>query len=411
MRILFLSRWFPFPQDNGSKIRVFNLLKYLAGRHTVDLLSFSSAPVDNDRIEEMSKVCRRVETAVFQETHLGKLQTLRNLFSPVPLFLHKTHSPEMQRLVEEAVREQTYDIVIASQMSMVPYAQLVPVRFKVFEEIELTVFYEKYWLEENPIKRWRSWLTWSKATRYIASSLNSFDAGTVVSEIERQRVEQKYAGSSPIIVIPNGVDIPDGAQTFGHPKKDTLVFSGSLTYDANFDAVHYFMKEVFPLVKGARPEVKLLVTGKIDGVPVDDLPNKEWITFTGYLEDVRPTVATSWINVVPLRKGGGTRLKILEALSLGTPVITTSKGAEGLALDHQRELLVADDADVFADTILKVLGSYELREQYGQIGRRKVSEKYDWKVIGPVFCEFIEEVVNNGGKIDRFFGLSRADII
>jgi polysaccharide biosynthesis protein PslH len=153
------------------------------------------------------------------------------------------------------------------------------------------------------------------------------------------------------------------------------------------------------------------VTGKIDGVPIDNLPNKEWITFTGYLEDVRPTVATSWINVVPLRKGGGTRLKILEALSLGTPVITTSKGAEGLDLEHQQELLVADSADVFADTILKVLGNYELREQYGQIGRRKVSQKYDWKVIGPVFCDFIEEVVNNGGKIDRFFGLSRADIV
>jgi polysaccharide biosynthesis protein PslH len=411
MRILFLSRWFPFPQDNGSKIRVFNLLKYLAGRHTVDLLSFSSAPVGNDRIEEMSKVCRRVQTAVFQETPMSKLKTISNLISPMPLFLHKTHSPEMQRLVDEAVREQTYDIVIASQMSMVPYAWPLPVRFKVFEEIELTVFYEKYWLEQNPFKRWRSWLTWFKATRYIASSLNSFDAGTVVSEIERQRVEQRYTGSSPIIVIPNGVDIPDEALTFGHPKKDTLVFSGSLTYDANFDAVHYFMKEVFPLVKAARPEVKLLVTGKIDGVPIDDLPNKEWITFTGYLEDVRPTVATSWINVVPLRKGGGTRLKILEALSLGTPVITTSKGAEGLELDHQQELLVADEADVFADTILKVLESYELREQYGEIGRRRVSQKYDWKVIGPVFCEFIEEVVDNGGKIDRFFGISRADLV
>jgi polysaccharide biosynthesis protein PslH len=411
MRILFLSRWFPYPQDNGSKIRVYNLLKYLASRHTVDLLSFSSAPVDNDRIKEMSKVCRQVQTAVFQETPMSKLKTIRNLLSPLPLFLHKTHSPEMQRLVEVAVREQTYDIVIASQMSMVPYAQLVPIRFKVFEEIELTVFYEKYWLEQNPFKRWRNWLTWSKATRYIASSLNSFDAGTVVSEFERQRIAQIYTGSSPLITIPNGVDIPDEALTFGHPKKDTLVFSGSLTYDVNFDAIYYFMQEVFPLVKAARPEVKLLVTGKLNGVPVDNLPNKEWITFTGFLEDVRPTVATSWINVVPLRKGGGTRLKILEALSLGTPVITTSKGAEGLELDHQQELLVADEADVFADTILKVLESYELREQYGEIGRRRVSQKYDWKVIGPVFCEFIEEVVDNGGKIDRFFGISRADLV
>ena len=398
MKILFLSRWYPFPQDNGSKIRVFNLIKYLAAKHSVDLLSFSAAHVEKMRIEEMKKYCNRVETVVFKEITQGVLKSLQNLLSPTPLFLHKTHSMEMQRLVERTVKEQEYDLVIASQMSMVPYAMEIPVRRRVFEEIELTVFYEKYWLETQKLKRGRNWLTWVKATRYIASTLESFDGGTVVSEIERQRVKQIYRGGSPVCIIPNGVGFPDGKTDFGLPIPDTLVFSGSLTYDANMDAISYFMGEIFPLVKAARPEVKLLVTGKLDGVQVDDLPNKDWISFTGYLEDVRPAVATSWASIVPLRKGGGTRLKILEALSLGVPVITTSKGVEGLDLFPEKDIFIADQPETFANTILKVLENPGLRERSGQAGQQKVRQKYDWNVIGPQFCNFIEGVVEEGGK-------------
>jgi polysaccharide biosynthesis protein PslH len=398
MRILYLSRWFPYPQDNGSKIRVFNLIKYLAAHHSVDLLSFSSNPVDKSRIEEMSNYCNLIETEIFKEVPQGKLKTMRNLFTPVPLFLHRTHNLDMQRRVERAVLNQKYDIVIANQMSMVPYAITIPVKRKVFEEIELTVFYEKYWLQTGIYKHWRNWLTWFKASRYIASSLDQFDAGTVVSEIERQRVKKIYFGVSPVCIIPNGVDISDEESDFGPPNQDTLIFSGSLTYDANLDAITYFMEKIFPFVKAARPKVKLLVTGKLDGISIENLPNKEWITFTGYLEDVRPAVATSWASIVPMRKGGGTRLKILEALSLGVPVITTSKGAEGLDLLPQRDILVADEPETFAKTILQLLDNQELRAQSGQAGKHEVMEKYDWKVIGPEFCRFIEGVVKEGGR-------------
>lgn len=406
MKILFLSRWFPFPPDNGSKIRVYNLIKNLATRHTVDLFSFSSFLENDQGIKEMGKYCRRVETVLFQETVPGKIKRILYLLSPTPLHIYNTRSMEMHRLAAQAVEDQTYDVVIASQLAMVPYARELPIRSKIFEEIELTVFLEKYSMEAHPLKRWRNWLTWFKATRYIARSLNVFDAGTVVSDIERKRVEQMYSGSSPICIIPNGVEIPEGVRSYGPPHPDTLVFSGSLTYGPNREAVSYFMKDIFPTVKAARPEVKLLVTGKLDGVQVDELPNKDWITFTGYLEDIRPTVATSWINIVPLRTGGGTRIKILESLALGTPVITTSKGAEGLELIPQQDILIADEPLVFANTILDVLGNCELREHYGQTGRRKVSQKYDWKVIGPTFLDFVEGVVKDGGKYDQFLGLS-----
>jgi polysaccharide biosynthesis protein PslH len=398
MRILYLSRWFPYPQDNGSKIRVFNLIKYLAARHSVDLLSFSSKPVDEARIEEMRKYCNWIETTIFKEIPLGKYKNMRNLFSPVPLFLHRTHSMDMQRRVERAVKNQHYDLVIANQMSMVPYTLPLPIRRKVFEEIELTVFYEKYRLETSKLKRWRNRMTWLKATHYIASSLEGFDAGTVVSEIERQRVKQIYRGSSQICLIPNGINFPDEQIDFGPPIPDTLIFSGSLTYDVNFDAIAYFMKEIFPQIKSTRPEVKLMVTGKLDGVKIEDIPNKDWITFTGFLEDVRPAVAKSWASVVPLRKGGGTRLKILEALSLGVPVITTAKGAEGLDLIPQKDLFIADQPESFANTVLQVLDNCELREQSAQAGRRKVMQKYDWKVIGPQFCNLVEGLVKEGGQ-------------
>lgn len=398
MRILFLSRWFPFPPDNGSKIRVFNLLKHLATRYSVDLLSFSSAPVDKTRVNEMRKYCDRVESVIFREIYQSKLQMIQSLLSPEPLHLQKTHSADMQSRVDRVVQEQVYDLVVASQMAMVPYAAKIPGMRKIFEEIELTMFYDNFQLETQKIKRWRNWLTWIKTTRYIKSSLERFDAGTVVSEIERQRVKQIYQGDSPVCIIPNGVDFPSESIDFGPSIPDTLIFSGPLTYDVNLDGISFFTKEIFPLVKAARPDVKLLVTGKLDGVQIDDLPNKEWITFTGYLDDVRPVVATSWASIVPLRRGGGTRLKIIEALSFGVPVITTSKGAEGLDLVPQRDVLIADQPEIFANCILDVLGDSDLREKIGQAGRRNVMQKYDWNVIGPEFCNFIDDVVKNGGK-------------
>jgi glycosyltransferase involved in cell wall biosynthesis len=212
---------------------------------------------------------------------------------------------------------------------------------------------------------------------------------------EQARILQVLPNYRMVKVIPNGVDVVHYTADFGEPTADTLVYSGALSYSANFDAVDFFLREIFPLIRAERPQVKLMITGKLEGVAIGRLPStrNNGVAFTGYLDDIRPTVARSWMSIVPLRMGGGTRLKILEALALGTPVVATSKGAEGLDLVPERDLLIADRPADFAAAVLRLLQDPALRETLGRNGRQAVKARYDWQMIGQEFNDFIETVV------------------
>jgi glycosyltransferase involved in cell wall biosynthesis len=398
MRCLFISRWFPYPPDNGARLRMFNLLKHLSSRHTVDLISFVSEPVTDERLAAMRRYCERVDVVSYRPFQPTRWTALAGYFSSRPRSVIDTYSVEMQKRVEQAGRERAYDVVIAAEIDVAPYAMALPNVPRVFEEVEIGKFYERYVDERHPLKKLRAGLTWSKSSRYVADLLRSFDGCTVVSEQEREYVRQIAPSYQPsrVHVVPNGVDLACSTD-FGAPQADTLVYSGALTYYANWEAVEFFLREAFHRVQTERPGVRLTVTGRLDGVPLDRLPNRDGTVFTGYVDDVRPVVARSWVGIVPLLTGGGTRLKILESLALGTPVVSTSKGAEGLDLVPGRDILIADEPADFADAVLRVLRDASLRETLSGNGRRAVA-RYDWQAIGPEFCNFVEEIAVNGKR-------------
>ncbi len=391
MKILFCSRWFPYPPDNGSKIRIFNLIKQLSSRHEVYLVSFTSERLSDERVAAIRHYCQGLDVAYYKPFRPGRSKALLGFFSRRPRSVVDTYQIEMQRLVERVGRERSFDAIVASQSDMALYALALPNLPKIFEEVELTTLYERFVRERRPLKKLRNGLTWWKLSRYTAGLLRAFDGCTVVSETEREWVLQVSSGYGPIGIVLNGVDVAHHAIDFGFPEADTLVYSGALTYDANFDAVDFFLREVFPLIQIERPEVKLSITGKVDGVPIDRLPGHDGVIFTGYLDDIRPKVAQSWVNIVPLQIGGGTRLKILESLALGTPVVSTSKGAEGLDLIPGRDILIADEPADFATTVLRLLQDARLRETLSYNGRLAV-KKYDWQIIGQKFCDFVEKI-------------------
>jgi glycosyltransferase involved in cell wall biosynthesis len=280
---------------------------------------------------------------------------------------------------------------------MTPYVAALSTVPKILEDLELTMLYERFAKERRLLKRLRGGLTWWKLSHYVADLLPVFDGCTVVSDRERECVLQVSPGYGPIGVVPNGVDVVHFAGDFGAPEIDTLVYPGALTYSANLDAMEFFLGKVFPLIRAERPDVRISITGKTDGVALDRLPRDDGVVLTGYLDDVRPTVARSWACVVPLRVGGGTRLKILEALALGTPVVSSSKGAEGLDLIAGRDLLIADGPADFAAAVLRLLHEPALRETLSRNGRRAVEAAYDWPIIGQRFNDFIGMVAARAG--------------
>jgi polysaccharide biosynthesis protein PslH len=393
MKILFLSRWFPFPTDNGSKIRIYHLIRSLAYRHTVDLVSFCSEPVKPDRLQEMKSFCRTVDTVLYQPYNPGGLKALLGFFSRRPRFLIDTCHSKVHDLVAEKIQRENYDLLIASQIDMVPYAAEYPTLAKIFEEIEVSQILELKKWQKTSWSNLRYALTWWKLSAYLKSLLPLFDGITTVSDIEREKLVGVIPGFNKMKVIPNGVDLKAPMEI--SPKPATLIYAGALTYQANFDAVDYFLREIFPLVQEKRPDVVFYVTGTVDGVNLNSLPQVKGVIFTGYLPSVSAKIAECWASVVPLRIGGGTRLKILESLGLGTPVITTSKGAEGLELVPERDVLIADDAESFACQVVRLLEDESLRCRLSRAGRSLVEEKYDWRIIGAEFCKYIEGVVEN----------------
>ncbi|MCP4536079.1 MAG: glycosyltransferase [Chloroflexi bacterium] len=397
MRILYISGWYPYPPDNGARIREFNLIKQLAFRHEITLLSFYSSPgsISQERLDAMQPHCRSVAAVPYKEFNPTGLRAVMALFSTRPRSVVDTYNPEMARLVESAVDGETFDVAVLATQRTVPYAHLIGDIPWVCEEIEQATLYEKYLNARNLAAKLRYRLMWWKQANYVRGLLTECSGGTVASEQERDLILNIRPDYASLVVVSNGVDLEANTGDFGPPKPDTLIYNGALTYDANFDAMEFFLRDIFPLVKAQRPNVSLRITGKYDGVPVERLPLGDGAELTGYLDDVRPAVAQSWVCVVPLRVGGGTRLKILEAMALGTPVVSTSKGAEGLKSTHGENILIADDPNDFAQTLVRLLQDDSLRVKLSTNGRRLVEEWYSWEICARQLEQLLHKVVGD----------------
>jgi glycosyltransferase involved in cell wall biosynthesis len=252
--------------------------------------------------------------------------------------------------------------------------------------------YELFHKARSLKDRIRYGLMWFKYHNFVSNLLDKFDACTVVSEKESSLINEITKNKVKARVIPNGIDLDNYAGFYGDPIPDTLIYTGALSYQANFDAVNYFLSEVFPLILANNPNVKLYITGNVDPIKAEKLPKIQNVIMTGYLEDIRPKLAQSWISIVPLRIGGGTRLKILESLALGTPIVATSKGAEGLEFVNGKEILIADQPREYANCILSLLRDPLLRNNLSINGKNAVASRYDWSKIGKYLLGVLEEL-------------------
>ena len=376
MRILIVSTWFPYPPDNGSKLRAFHLLGELAKRHEVSLVSFcDSGPPEPADLTALRSVCASVEAIPRSAFVRGPL-TKRGLLTSVPRSYVQGYSQQMEQEIRNRVP--AHDAALALQVQAAVHLRGTLTVPALFEEAEVAVIEDQTASARRPIRRLRRHLTWWKYARFVRSLCQRFDHTTVVSDAERARLARIGCDPARLSVVPNGVDDADLAwqQTRAQCR---LVYPGALTYSANVDAVRWFLAEILPAIRSARPDVEFFVTGSTSGVAVADLPNARMATFTGHLSDVRPAIAGSTACVVPLRVGGGTRLKILQAMALGTPVVATSKGAEGLALTPGRDILIGDTPEQFASHVVHLLSYPALRERIAGAARALVGNGYTWE--------------------------------
>jgi glycosyltransferase involved in cell wall biosynthesis len=257
----------------------------------------------------------------------------------------------------------------------------------LLEEAEVGMLLEPFARTSSPVRRVRHNLTWFKQRHYIAGLLRAYAMCTVASEKERTLLASVAPDFHAVEVIQNCINLGDYAQVPRDPQPGSLIFTGSFRYVANHEAMSWFLQEVFPLIQARLPDTKLTITGDHCDLPLPPAPN---VTLTGFVDDVWSLIAGSWISVAPLRSGGGTRVKILEAMALGTPVVATSKGAEGLDVRHGEHILIADTPERYASAVIQLLQDAALRKRLAENAYQVVQADYDWNAVRPRFLDVVE---------------------
>ena len=392
MHILFLSRWQPFPPNNGSKLRIYNLLKLISQVHQVTLLSFRDAaesiPTPDGDLSNLVDF----QTIPYKPFEPDNWRSRLGFFSVQPRFVTDTYSQTMQAAIIDVLQRSKIDLVIASQIDMAMYRPVFQHLPALFEEVEIGVFTQRVQEAGTNVKRWRNRLTWLKHRRYVENLLNAYQISTVVSEQEARLLQSAVCQKQNIRVIPNCVNLSEYEAFHTAPVPQQMIFCGSFRYEPNYQAMEWFVEQVFPLVFEAYPGARLVITGDPAGKDFSEHPN---IIQTGLVQDIRPWVAQSWISLAPIHAGGGTRLKILEAMGLKSAVVSTSKGVEGLDVQDGEHLLIADHPADFASAICRLFEDTRLRDRLVTNAHARIAEKYDWQRLAPEILNILDNITTN----------------
>ncbi|MBN9519163.1 glycosyltransferase [bacterium] len=393
MRVAILDEELPFPLTSGKRIRTFNLLARLADRHRVTVLCHKNPDRDEAAAADAAFRGIGVETVVVERTVPPKsgpgfyARLAGNLLSPLPYSVATHASPALAAAVRDLAAARRVDVW---HCEWTPYAQvlrdalgddrLAAARWVVMAHNVESLIWRRYTeAEQNPVKRWYVRRQWHKFERFERWATAAATAAVAVSPDDARLMRERFGVAAPA-VVENGVDT-----AYFRPQRDVdrdparVLFLGSLDWRPNLDAVNLLLNDIFPRVRAAVPHATLALVGRH---PPEWLRTRAAATpgveLSADVPDVRPFLATCGMLAVPLRIGGGSRLKILEALATATPVVSTRVGAEGLELVPGRDLVATDGPEGMADAIVGAIRRPDELQETAERGREEVLAKYDW---------------------------------
>lgn len=400
MHILWLKTELLHPVDKGGKIRTYQMLRALKREHHVTYLTLDDGTAAPDAQAQANEYCHELicvphrTRAKFSAGFYAELA--RNLVSPLPYFMQKYVSPAMRRELETLCARHTFDVIVCDflqpSVNLPTQLSLPTVLFQ--HNVEAMIWRRHYEVQTHPLKRAYLRGQWRKAFAYERAVCRRFAQVVAVSRADAETMRREY-GVERVADVPTGVDTeffrPTGAQA---RMPHNLVFTGSMDWLPNEDAMQFFIKEILPRVRQTVPDVTLTVVGR-DPYPslVEQSRRDPNIIVTGRVADVRPYMEQAAAYVVPIRVGGGTRLKIYEAMAMERPIISTTVGAEGLPVSDGAELLLADTAEAFAAAVVRVLTDADLAHALAARAAAVVREKYGWDGVATEFAALCERAV------------------
>lgn len=392
-RILVVTPSIPYPPNWGFGIRVYQFLKHLSRTHQVSLVCYAH-PGEEAKIAELEKICHAVHTvpAPLNRQSDKRFAQLASLVSPRSFSSGSLRTPAMQSLLTRLLETENFDIVQieSSQLGSYPYGTR-SVLIVDEHNLEYELLYRMYQTERSPLRRLYNWLEYTKFRREEQDCWQKADACIFTSEREQQIVNEQMPRKAAH-VAPNGVDIEYFQPSSAPVDPNSLVFTGLISYRPNTDAVLFFVNEVLPHIVRKRPETVFSIVGMGPPDEVTRLAGPNVIV-TGEVPDVRPYIEKAGIFVVPLRMGSGTRLKVLEGLAMGKPMVSTRLGCEGIEVRDGEHLLMADDPQAFAQAVLRLMDDRALAQNLAAAGRALVEGHYSWASIVQTMEQFHLRVV------------------
>lgn len=424
MRVLYITPYVP----SRIRVRPYNLIKSLSERHEVTLVSLVQSDYDRHALAEMSEVCASVKTV-----KMSKMQSVvscgRRLFSKMPLQAAYTYFPDLTRAVDELLAKKPFDVVHVEHIRGAHYATHIGSVPKVYDSVDCITLLLRQFLstKKNPIAWFLALEEWAKMRTYEAMVTEQFDRVIITSphdqnaieqlvwdrarkmlksvdvpgrrpttpdEIEDWRVtkqlielsqDQRLAKLMPqdnrVSVVPNGVDHGYFQPMDMEEDPDNIVFSGKMSYYANVNAIKHFYDNIFPIIRSVRPQTRLTIVGAEPPAAIQRLASDPAVTVTGYVDDIRPYLAKSALAICPITVAVGIQNKVLEAMSMGKPVVATSRVCGAIAAKNGRDFIQADKPEDFASAVVDLLTSPQKRREIGANAARYVRDRHDWSSI------------------------------
>lgn len=406
MRLLFLTPQLPHPPRQGTALRNWGLIQHLSRRHSVGLISFTETGQTLDSAPLRTACLPLVTVPAPQRSRAARLQTL---FSPQPDLAQRLWSAEFAAALQSLLQEYTFDIVHIEGLELARYIPAVRAHSNaklIFDahNAEYVIQRRAFETDWRKPRRWPhalySWLQWPRLKRFEAETLRAVHAITSCSAEDATALKALAPEIQPVIV-PNGIDtnsyLPsaDNYQPSAIRQPPSAIFTGKMDYRPNVDAVLWFAAEIWPRVRAEVPNAQFAIVGQKPLPAVQQLHGQNGITVTGAVPDMQPYLAEANVYVAPLRMGGGTRLKLLEAMAMHKPIVSTLVGAEGFVVHSGQELRLADAPEDFARAVVELFRNPELCVKLGEAGQTFVRAHYDWRVIMPTLEKLHAELTQN----------------
>ncbi len=409
LRILWVKAGKLLPLDTGGKIRSFNILRHLARRHEVTLLSYYGGKRDPDYEAEITRELPGTQTiatsALDGDAVAQSVDYLWRVWQSAPFAVSKFTEPAVRRTLAAWLGAGKFEVAVCDFLSAsLNFPQMPATPVVLFQHnVETALWRRMASTEANPLKQLVYRVEAAKMARYEQHTLRRFRHVIAVSEHDRREM-LAVAPACDIAVVPTGVDTQKysvAPPATANPPR--IVFTGSMDWEPNLDAVTYFCKDIFPRVRSEFPAAIFQIVGRNPHPSVKQLASDS-VQVTGTVPSVADYLRDATVVIVPLRVGGGTRLKIFEAMAMGKAVVSTSIGAEGLDVQGGRDLILADDPDAFGEAILLLIRDEGLRQNYERAAA-KLAVQYDWANIVDRFADVLLKASQSASSGRRLAGI------